>query len=186
MNSFNGKAMLTFNALKRLIHTPFILLTLFIFRHLKNYPIRHLTAQEKLLAQMVFGDMLDCERPKIIATRYLPWQSCGIFMAPNGNIYVNPADYSENYALESKFMQGIFIHELTHVMQYQKGIHVLVKGALLQSAYYLSFKSYNPYKYTYHPDKAFSTYNIEQQGEIARDICSGKIPNIICSPQLHL
>lgn len=99
MNSFNGKAMLTFNALKRLIHTPFILLTLFIFRHLKNYPIRHLTAHEKLLAQMVFGDMLDCERPKIIATRYLPWQSCGIFMAPNGNIYVNTADYSENYAL---------------------------------------------------------------------------------------
>jgi len=49
MNSFNGKAMLTFNALKRLIHTPFILLTLFIFRHLKNYPIRHLTGQEKLL-----------------------------------------------------------------------------------------------------------------------------------------
>lgn len=76
---------------------------------------------------MVFGDMLDCERPKIIATRYLPWQSCGIFMAPNGNIYVNPADYSENYALESKFMQGIFIHELTHVMQYQKAFMYYLK-----------------------------------------------------------
>ncbi|MEL1600168.1 hypothetical protein V2W64_11120, partial [Acinetobacter baumannii] len=45
---------------------------------------------------------------------------------------------------------------------------------------------YNPYKYTYHPQKAFSSYNIEQQGEIARDICSGKLPNIICLPQLDL
>ncbi|KAE9797507.1 hypothetical protein GP650_30610, partial [Escherichia coli] len=61
-----------------------------------------------------------------------------------------------------------------------------LKGALLQSAYYLSFKYYNPYKYTYHPQKAFSSYNIEQQGEIARDICSGKLPNIICLPQLDL
>lgn len=186
MNSFNGKAMLILTALKRSTQQQFIRLTLFIFRHLKNYPIRYLTAQEKVLAQLVFGDMLNCEQPKIIATRYLPWQSCGIFMAPNGNIYVNSSDYSENYALESKFMQGIFIHELTHVMQYQKGMHVLLKGALLQSAYYLSFKKYNPYKYTYSPHKAFSSYNIEQQGEIARDICSGKIPNIICSPQLHL
>ncbi len=107
-------------------------------------------------------------------------------MAPNGNIYVNFSDYSSNYALESKFIQGIFIHELTHVMQYQRGIHVLLKGAFLQSAYYLTFKYYNPYKYTYHPQKAFSSYNIEQQGEIARDICSGKLPNIICLPQLDL
>ncbi len=63
---------------------------------------------------------LDCERPKIIATRYLPWQAHGILMAPNGNIYVNLSDYSSNYALESKFIQGIFIHELAHVMRYQR------------------------------------------------------------------
>ena len=144
------------------------------------------TPEEKALAQRVFGSLLDCERPKIIATRYLPWQAHGILMAPNGNIYVNLSDYSSNYALESKFIQGIFIHELAHVMQYQRGIHVLLKGALLQSAYYLSFKYYNPYKYTYHPQKAFSSYNIEQQGEIARDICSGKLPNIICLPRLDL
>lgn len=50
-----------------------------------------------------------------------------VFYGPNGNIYVNPADYSENYALESKFMQGIFIHELTHVMQYQKAFMYYLK-----------------------------------------------------------
>ena len=158
----------------------------FIFRHLKAIQFDFLHLKKKLLAQRVFGSLLDCERPKIIATRYLPWQAHGILMAPNGNIYVNLSDYSSNYALESKFIQGIFIHELAHVMQYQRGIHVLLKGALLQTAYYLSFKYYNPYKYTYHPQKAFSSYNIEQQGEIARDICSGKLPNIICSPHFDL
>lgn len=178
--------MFSLNTFKLVIHRQFFIFALFIFRHLKNYPIRFLTLEEKVLAQRIFGDLLDCERPKIIANRYLPWQAHGIFMAPNGNIYVNLPDYSSNYALESKLMQGIFIHELTHVMQYQQGIHVLLKGALLQSAYYLSFKYYNPYKYTYHPKKVFSSYNIEQQGEIARDICSGKLPNIICLPQLDL
>ncbi|EPL3554106.1 hypothetical protein PI466_002605 [Acinetobacter baumannii] len=186
MNLFISKTMFTLNAFKIVIYRQFIIFTLFIFRHLKSYPIRFLTPEEKALAQRVFGSLLDCERPKIIATRYIPWQAHGILMAPNGNIYVNLSDYSSNYALESKFIQGIFIHELAHVMQYQRGIHVLLKGALLQSAYYLSFKYYNPYKYTYHPQKAFSSYNIEQQGEIARDICSGKLPNIICLPQLDL
>ncbi|MFW2760738.1 hypothetical protein ACN6Q3_15000, partial [Acinetobacter baumannii] len=143
MNLFTSKTMFTLNAFKLVIYRQFIIFTLFIFRHLKSYPIRFLTPEEKALAQRVFGSLLDCERPKIIATRYLPWQAHGILMAPNGNIYVNLSDYSSNYALESKFIQGIFIHELAHVMQYQRGIHVLLKGALLQSAYYLSFKYYN-------------------------------------------
>ena len=38
---------------------------------------------------------------------------------------------------------------------------------------------YNPYKYQLEENKKFFEYNIEQQGDIARDIFLGKINNII-------
>ena len=63
------------------------------------------------------------------------------------------------------------------------GVFVLLHGAYLQSAYYLTFKKYNPYFYHYSPDKNFWDYNIEQQGKIAEDIYLGKIPNIIKARQ---
>lgn len=151
-----------------------------------SYQARSLTQQEKILVQSVFGDKINYNTPKIIPRPFLPWQQKGMFMAPNGNIYINSSDYSENYALESKYIQELFIHEMTHIMQFQKGVNVLLTGAALQIAYYLSFKLYNPYKYVYYKDKPFEAYNIEQQGDIARDICSGRIPNMICKPNIEL
>ena len=68
---------------------------------------------------------------------------------------------------------------MAHVYQHQKNINVLCKGAYLQTAYFLSFKKYNPYAYTLKAHKKFFEYNIEQQGDIAKDIFLGKIPNII-------
>lgn len=60
---------------------------------LKNlYKMRYLTHKEKLLARTVFGDLIDYAKPKIIAKPFLPWQPIGIFIAPNGNIYMNPSD----------------------------------------------------------------------------------------------
>ncbi len=151
-----------------------------------SYQVRNLTLQEKLLARSVFGEEINYNTPKIIARPFLPWQPKGMFMAPNGNIYINPSDYSDNYALESKSVQELFIHEMAHIMQHQKGINVLLRGAILQIAYYLSFKLYNPYKYVFNKRKPFEAYNIEQQGDIARDICFGRIPNMICEPNKKL
>lgn len=141
--------------------------------------IRSLTTNEKNLAKSVFGDLIDYSLPKIISKPYLMWQPEKTFIAPNGNIYMNPSDFSEDYASESSCLQGLFIHELAHVLQHQKGTNVLFKGAILQTAYFLSYGIYNPYCYTFIPNKPFSLYNIEQQGEIARDIFFKKIPNII-------
>ena len=76
-------------------------------------------------------------------------------------------------------LQGVFIHELAHILQYQQQTNVILKGAILQLGYYLSFKKYNPYCYQFIQGKAFEDYNIEQQGDIARDIFFRKIPNII-------
>ena len=42
--------------------------------------------------------------------------------------------------------------------------------ALFTSRLFLSMGKYNPYKYQFNPNKSFLDYNIEQQGDIARDI----------------
>ena len=68
---------------------------------------------------------------------------------------------------------------MAHILQHQQHTNVIFKGAILQLGYYLSFKKYNPYHYQFISGKAFNNYNIEQQGDIARDIFLKKIPNII-------
>ena len=56
----------------------------------------------------------------------------------------------------------LFVHEMTHVLQYQSGVDVFWRGLLLQVGKYASFKMYNPYHYNYDPNRKFSSYNIEQ------------------------
>ena len=68
---------------------------------------------------------------------------------------------------------------MAHILQHQHKINVLLRGAVLQTAYFLSFKRYNPYHYRLIAAKPFFAYNIEQQGEIAKDIFLKKIDNII-------
>ena len=71
---------------------------------------------------------------------------------------------------------------MAHIYQYQQHIHVFLRGAILQSAFFLSFRKYNPYIYKLKANKAFFDYNIEQQGDIARDIFFKRIRNIILKP----
>ncbi|WP_312056180.1 hypothetical protein [Acinetobacter courvalinii] len=149
--------------------------------HLKmnQFHYRGLSSGEIEIARPVFGDLIDYAQVKVFNIPYLPWQPVNIFMAPNGNLFVHQKYFSADYSKCSAPLQGIFIHELAHVLQFQQQDHVIFKGAMLQLGYYLSFKTYDPYQYQFEPDKAFSSYNIEQQGDIARDIFFKKIPNII-------
>jgi hypothetical protein len=114
---------------------------------------------------------------KIFNIPYLPWQPENIFIAPNGNLYVHQKYFSKDYSKCSIGLQSLFIHELAHILQFQQNTNVIVKG-ILQLGYYLSFKQYNPIIINLFK-KTFNEYNIEQQGDIARDIFLKKIPNII-------
>lgn len=143
------------------------------------FKARSLTTGEIDLCRSVFGNLINYEQVKIMNQPYLPWQHAYIFMAPQGNIHSKDSIYREDYSKENINFQAVFIHEMTHILQHQKNINVLLQGTLLQSAYYLSFKYYNPYKYQLIKGKPFWTYNIEQQGDIARDIFLKRIPNII-------
>lgn len=153
----------------------------FLYKILKiqDFEYRGLTDGEVEIAKKVFNDLINYNEIKIFNIPYLPWQPKDILMAPNGRLFVSQQVFAKDYSKCSIVMQGVFIHELTHVLQYQKHTNVVVKGFILQSAYYLSFKMYDPYKYKLINGKRFEQYNIEQQGDIARDIFFEKIPNII-------
>jgi hypothetical protein len=153
----------------------------FVYKILKiqEFKYRGLTGGEVEIAKKVFHDLINYNEVKIFNIPYLPWQPKDILMAPNGRLFVSQQVFAEDYSKCSIVMQGVFIHELTHILQYQKHTNVAVRGFVLQSAYYLSFKKYNPYKYKLIEGKLFEQYNIEQQGDIARDIFFEKIPNII-------
>ena len=151
----------------------------------EKFKCRNLTSGEIRICQQVFGNLIDYSCVKIMNHPYLPWQSRHIIMAPSGYIHARNLNYREDYSCENLSYQALFIHEMTHIYQYQQQINVVLKGALLQSAYFLSSGKYNPYKYQFNPNKLFSNYNIEQQGDIARDIFLKKIPNIILNPQIN-
>lgn len=149
---------------------------------LEHFKYRILTIGEIALCKTVFGDLIDYEQVKITNQPYLPWQSAHVLMAPSGYIQTRDATYSNDYSKENLSYQAVFIHEMTHILQYQKNINVVLKGAILQTAFFLSFKQYNPYKYQFIQGKSFWDYNIEQQGDIARDIFLKRIDNIILNP----
>lgn len=153
--------------------------SLMLYLKINQFHYRGLTSGEIEMARPVFGNLIDYTAVKIFNIPYLPWQPDNIFMAPNGNLFVHQKYFCADYSKCSIALQGIFIHELAHILQFQQQTNVILKGAILQLGYYLSFKYYDPYQYQFDPDKAFCDYNIEQQGDIARDIFLKRIPNII-------
>ena len=140
---------------------------------------RKLTNEEIAEAKKVFGDKIDYSKVNVIDDNYFFLQGKEFAMAPDGNLYW-PGECG-NLVLCGK--TGLFIHEMTHVMQYQQGVNVLLKGLLLQTARIMSFGLYNPYKFVYDPNRSFDSYNLEQQGEYAREIYFGKAPNTILNNQ---
>ena len=123
--------------------------------------VRPLTVGEIALVSSVFGASIDNARVRIIRGRWWPLQPKGIVMAPTGNIHFHPADprWSDDYADESLSLQGLFIHEMTHVWQSQK-----------RGKYYLPLMRHPFCRYGYQlqQGRSFDRYGLEQQAEIVR------------------
>ena len=150
-----------------------------------QFKFRELTIGEIQISKIVFGDLIDYHKVKVLNHPYLPWQPAGIIMAPNGYIHLKDVDYCEDFSCESMGYQAVFIHEMAHIYQHQRHVNVLLRGAILQSAMYLTFGKYNPYRYRFIEGKAYFSYNIEQQGDIAKDIYLNRIENIILQATEH-
>ena len=122
---------------------------------------RALTTGEITLACSVFGDAIDYAPVRMVRRRWWPFQPRGVVMAPTGNIHFHPDSnlWSEDFAHENLSLQGLFIHEMTHVWQAQtKGRFYLV----------LMRHPFCRYGYTIDPARRFDRYGLEQQAELVR------------------
>ena len=122
---------------------------------------RPLTCDETALCRSMFGASIDYDRVRIVRGRWWPFQPKGVVMAPTGNIHFHPADarWSDDFAAEPLSLQGLFIHEMTHVWQSQK-----------HGKYYLPLMRHPFCRYGYQlqDGRRFDLYGLEQQAEIVR------------------
>lgn len=122
---------------------------------------RPLTVGEIALVQSVFEDEVDCSKVRVRRRRWFPFQPAHVVMAPCGHMHFHPTSpsYREDFAAAEMSLQGLFVHEMTHVWQAQH------KGR-----YYLPLlrHPFCRYDYVLKPGQAFHRYGIEQQAEIVR------------------
>ena len=126
-------------------------------------PGRPLTSGEIAVARTVFGSAIRYLEVKIHSEPHNPAQPDDSLIAPNGEIYAgSPAVYSSDYSTMSLDWQAQFIHEMTHVWQWQTKFSTfeMIISRLFDWRYdYLPFL----------PGQAFEDYGNEQQGDIVRD-----------------
>jgi type VI secretion system secreted protein VgrG len=129
---------------------------------------RPLTEGEIEMAKLVFKDGIDYSRVRVHKGSYF-WfnlQTSRTAVTPNGEMYFLADDYEEDFSLVSEdliYKRSWFLHEMTHVWQFQMGYAVRWHGILIR------FHWGNAYKYTIEPGQVFGDFNMEQQGDIVGD-----------------
>ncbi|RIA37767.1 hypothetical protein DFR49_3655 [Hephaestia caeni] len=120
---------------------------------------RPLTSGEVALARHVFGDAIDYARATIARSKWAFFQPRRVVMAPRGCIHFHPTGtlYRDDFADAALTDQGLFIHEMTHIWQHQKGIFLPIAR-----------HPFCRYGYALHPGWPLARYGIEQQAEIVR------------------
>ena len=120
---------------------------------------RPLTDGEVALARSMFGDAIDYARVRIVLRKWAFFQPRDTVMAPTGSIHFHPRGtrYRTDFATGNLGDQGLFIHEMVHVWQHQKGIFLpIVRHPFCR------------YDYAIRPGLPLHRYGIEQQAEIVR------------------
>ena len=122
---------------------------------------RGLTPGEIELARSVFGDAIDYSGVLLVKGKWWPFHPRNAAMAPMGNIYFHPQGgvWSEDFSKERLSLQGLFIHEMTHVWQAQT-----------RGRYYLVLMRHPFCRYGYQlvEGRPFGRYGLEQQAEMVR------------------
>jgi len=122
---------------------------------------RPLTNGEVALASSMFGDAIAYGRVRIVRGKWWPFQHKGIVMAPTGNIHFHPDDprLVKDFSAATIDLQGLFIHEMTHVWQTQT-----------RGRFYLPLMRHPFCRYAYDlvPGRPFHRYGLEQQAELVR------------------
>ncbi|MBB3321049.1 MULTISPECIES: type IV secretion protein Rhs [unclassified Atlantibacter] len=123
--------------------------------------LRRLTAGEIELARWVFMSTVPYHRVWIHCDSYLPFnlQDDHTAMTPNGEIYFRFPLYRDDFSKSLPDMQHLFIHEMVHIWQREKGMNVILRGLV---SWYVSYR--------YRLDgRLLSEYPMEQQAQIIAD-----------------
>lgn len=124
---------------------------------------RPLTSGERALAAAMFGDAIDYDAVTVKRKKWFPFQPRATVMAPCGHIHFHPASdlWRDDFSDAHLHLQGLFLHELTHVWQAQR-----------RGKYYLPLMRHPfcRYGYTLRPGWPLERYGLEQQGEIVRHV----------------
>ena len=122
---------------------------------------RALTVGEIALVRSVFGRAIDPAPVRIKRRRFFPLQPRDTLMTPMGHIHLHPRSphYLADYSLADPALQGLFIHEMTHVWQAQQ------RGRWYLLAMRHPFCRYD---YSLRPGWKLERYGLEQQAEIVR------------------
>jgi hypothetical protein len=120
---------------------------------------RGLTLAERRLASSVFGSAIDYDRVRLCNDKWAFFQPRHIVMAPRGAIHFHPKGglFCDDFCGKDASDQGLFIHEMTHVWQYQSGINLVLRR-----------HPFCRYSYSLKPGWPLRRYGIEQQAEIVR------------------
>jgi hypothetical protein len=125
-----------------------------------EHAARPLTAGEQRMARRAFGSAIALDTVTIRRAKWWWLQPAWVVMAPDGHIWFHPHNPSwrDDFSSASLWLQGLIVHELTHVWQRQQGINLVVRRG--------------PWaRYDYLPliGRSFEEYGLEQQAEIVRD-----------------
>lgn len=124
---------------------------------------RSLTYGEIEMARLVFGDSVDYSRVKVHNHGYwllFGFQHKDTGVTPNGEMYFPKDIYYDDFSAIDVRLQAFFIHEMTHVWQYQLGYDVkLARGPRPRMSY----------DYVLDESKRFHNYNMEAQGDMLAD-----------------
>ena len=124
---------------------------------------RPLTSGERKLAASIFGDAIAYDRVRLHRRKWFPFQPKRTVMAPDGHIWVHPESdlWRDDYAAAGLGLQGLLLHEMTHVWQAQQ-----------RGRWYLPLMRHPfcRYRYEVEPGWTLEQYGLEQQGEIVRHV----------------
>lgn len=126
---------------------------------------RRLTTGEIQLARLMFQDAIDYASVRLVFGAW--WQTFSrAAIAPNGQIYFPKSAYCADFSQSPAHLQIWFMHEMTHVWQYQRGFSVLLSGVcLFCQAGYVHARAYR-YWQEGQDLPAFARLNMEQQAEV--------------------
>lgn len=93
--------------------------------------MRALTPGEVNLVRSVFGSTIFYQGVLVHCDSYLPFglQNQYTAMSPNGVLYFRRALFRPDFAVQH-LAQHLFIHEMAHVWQHQRGMWVRTRGFL--------------------------------------------------------